>query len=173
MKVDIDTIKKLKDMTGIGIMDAKKYLVEASGDFDKALTKVKEVRKVKVSKLQDRVAKAGRLESYIHNSRIGVLVEVNCETDFAANSEEFKTLVFEICLQVAGCQPTYVSEEDIPSDKVPTDENKQETVAEICLLNQAWIKDQDKTIADLVTTTAGQLGEKIIVRRFACFELGQ
>ena len=199
MGVSLDEIKKLKELTGVGLTDAKKALVEADGDFDKALKAMREKGLTKAEKRGEREAREGVVESYIHGDRIGVLVELNCETDFVARTEKFRELAHEIALQVAAMRPKWVSENDIPEEEktrkreeliaaAKTDEKnakKPEDIlnkiidgqlnkyfGELVLLDQPYWKDDSKTVGDLVKETAAQLGENVVVRRVARFEIG-
>ena len=192
-----EDIKKLKDLTGVGLTDAREALREADGDFDKALKAMREKGMTKAEKRGDRETREGIIESYIHNNRIGVLVELNCETDFVARTEEFKVLAHEIALQVAGMSPIYVSREAIPAEEL--ERVKTEIVAangdklnnkpaeivdkivqgqidkhfdELVLLNQVYFKDTTKTIGDLIKEAIAKLGENITVRRFVRLEVG-
>lgn len=199
MGVSLDEIKKLKELTGVGLTDAKKALVEAGGDFDKALKAMREKGLTKAEKRGEREAREGIVESYIHGDRIGVLVELNCETDFVARTDKFRELAHEIALQVAAMRPKWVSENDIPEEEkarkrdeliaaAKTDEKnakKPEDIlnkiidgqlnkyfGELVLLDQPYWKDDSKTVGDLVKETAAQLGENVVVRRVARFEIG-
>ena len=199
MGVSLDEIKKLKELTGVGLTDAKKALVEADGDFDKALKAMREKGLTKAEKRGEREAREGIVESYIHGDRIGVLVELNCETDFVARTDNFRELAHEIALQVAAMRPKWVSENDIPEEEktrkreeliaaAKTDEKnakKPEDIlnkiidgqlnkyfGELVLLDQPYWKDDSKTVGDLVKETAAQLGENVVVRRVARFEIG-
>ena len=196
MAVDIDTIKRLKELTGVGLTDAKAALTEAGGDFDKALEAMRKKGMTKAEKRGEREARAGVIGTYVHDNRIGVLVEVNCETDFVARNDKFTDLVKDICLHVAASAPEYVSEEAIPAevrdsmqaeftDKVKA-EGKPENIvpnivdgmikkyfAERCLLNQPFVKNPDVTVGDIVKEANAQLGENIVVRRIARMQLGE
>lgn len=189
-----DLIKELREQTGAGIMDVKDALEEAGGDKDVAVEILRKKGLAKQAKKADRVANEGLVESYIHaGGRIGVLVEVNCETDFVARTDDFKNLVKEIALHIAAANPLYISSEDIPAEVIekekeiykeqagdkPTDvvekmlEGKlQKYLEEVCLLNQPYVKDGDKTIGELLGEATGKMGENIQVRRFARFMLG-
>ncbi|MGI6612350.1 MAG: translation elongation factor Ts [Candidatus Nanosyncoccaceae bacterium] len=196
-KFTAEDIKKLKDLTGVGLTDAREALREANGDFDKALKAMREKGMTKAEKRGDRETRSGIIDSYIHDGRIGVLVEINCETDFVARTEEFKALAHEIALQVAGMNPAYVSREAVPAEEVERvkaeiiaangdklDKKPKEIVDkivqgqvdkhfdELILLNQVYFKDTTKTIEDLVKETIAKLGENITVRRFARMEVG-
>ncbi len=196
-KFTAEDIKKLKDLTGVGLTDAREALREADGDFDKALKAMREKGMTKAEKRGDRETRSGVIDSYIHDGRIGVLVELNCETDFVARTEEFKALAHEIALQVAGMNPAYVSREAVPAEEVERvkaeiiaangdklDKKPAEIVEkivqgqidkhfdELILLNQPYFKDTTKTINDLVKEAIAKLGENITVRRFARMEVG-
>ncbi len=197
MSFTVEDIKKLKDLTGVGLTNARDALKEANGDFDKALEAMRKKGLTKAEKRGDRETRAGVIDSYIHDSRIGVLVEVNCETDFVAKTEEFKALAHEISLQVAAMNPAYVGEANIPAeekDRVKAEllaaEDLKSKPAEIAekmvegrmnkyfaektLLKQVYIKDESgkKTIEDLVKDHIAKLGENITVKRFSRIELG-
>lgn len=194
--IDIDTIKRLKDLTGVGLTDAKTALVEAGGDFDKALEEMRKKGLTKADKRGEREARAGVIGNYNHDNRIGVLVEVNCETDFVARNEIFTNFVKDIAMHIAASAPQYVSVEDIPesdkdsvkvefSDKAKADgkpENMLEQIvegmlkkhfAERCLMDQPFIKNPDQTVGDYVKEHIAKLGENIVVRRFSRLALGE
>lgn len=193
MSVSIDDIRKLKELSGIGLTDAKAALVEAKGDFDKALAELRKKGVTKAEKKGDREARQGLIDGYIHNGRIGVLVEVNCETEFVARTDNFKSFVHEIALQVASMSPQYVSEEDIPADELkrvqdeamervitkPADIAKKivegqvkKYFAEKVLLEQVFIKNEKQTVADFVKENISKTGENLIIRQFKRIELG-
>lgn len=194
-EVTIEEIKRLKDLTGVGLTDAKQALVEAGGDFDKALAEMRKKGLTKAEKRGEREASAGLVHSYDHGGRIGALVEVNCETDFVAKTDEFMALVHDIAMHVAAANPVYVSADNIPAadrdakaaefaEKVKAEGKPENMVpqivegmlkkyfAELCLLDQPFIKNPDQTVGDLVKDHIAKLGENIVVRRFARFELG-
>ncbi|HOA54626.1 MAG: translation elongation factor Ts [Clostridiaceae bacterium] len=195
--ITAEMVKQLRERTGSGMMDCKKALTEADGNIDKAIEILRERGLAAAAKKAGRVAAEGLVDAYIHgNGRIGVLVEVNIETDFAAANEEFKQLVRDIAMQVAAARPEYVSREDVPAEVIEKEmnilkaqarnEGKPEKVIEkmvegrmekfykeVCLLEQPWIKDPDKTIKQLVTEKIATIGENINVRRFARFERGE
>ena len=162
----MDAIKRLREETGAGVMDCKRALEDASGDVEKARSLLRERGIERAEKRSGREATQGLVHSYVHGGRIGVLVEVNCETDFVARTEDFKHLVHEIALQVASSNPTYVSREDIP-------DASSDTPKQSVLLEQEYIRDGRRTIRDLVQETIAKTGENIRVRRFVRFELGQ
>ena len=199
MSVSLDEIKKLKELTGVGLTDAKKALVEAGGDFDKALEAMRKKGLTKGEKRGEREAREGLIESYVHGNRIGVIVELNCETDFVARTDNFKSLAHELAMQIAAMRPKWVSQDDIPeaertrkreelvaSAKAdPKNANKPAEIldkiidgqlnkyfSELVLLDQTYWKDDSKTIGTLVKEEMAKLGENIVVRRFARLELG-
>ena len=194
-------VAKLRERTGAGMMDCKKALTETKGDLDKAIDYLREKGIASAAKKAGRIAAEGIVDSYIHmKGKIGVLVEVNCETDFVAKSDDFRTLVHEIALQIAAAKPLYVNKEEVPADviakekeillaQIKNDEkNKNKPAAilekmiegrigkyytENCLLDQEYIKDQTMTITQLITNAVAKIGEKISVRRFARYEMGE
>lgn len=194
--VSIEEIKRLRQLTGVGITDAKQALVEADGDFDKALAAMRKKGLTKAEKRAEREARAGLIGSYVHDGRIGVLVEVNCETDFVAKTDEFKQLVNDLCLHVAASAPAYISAEDIPaedkkkveaefSDKAKDEGKPDDMVAKIvsgqlskhfaekCLIDQPFVKNPDQTVNDYIKEHVAKLGENIVVRRFTRMVLGE
>lgn len=195
MGVSVDDIKKLRELTGVGLTDAKQALVEADGDFDKALEAMRKKGLTKAEKKGDREAREGLIESYVHSGRIGVIVEVNCETDFVARLDDFKTLAHEIAMQIAAMNPTYASEADIPTEEMervktellnsealkdkPADMQEKivegqlkKHFAEQVLLDQAYILDDSKTVEQHIKEAIAKLGENIVVRQFRRIELG-
>ena len=196
MSVNIEEIKRLKNLTGVGLTDAKAALTEADGDFDKALEAMRKKGMTKAEKRGEREAREGMIGSYIHDNRIGVLVEVNCETDFVAKNEKFTELVKDVAMHVAASAPEFVSDDDVPVEirDAKTKEFTEKSVAEgkpadmvekivvgqvnkyfaeRCLLNQPFIKNPDQTVGDLVKEANAQLGENIVVRRFSRMQLGE
>jgi elongation factor Ts len=195
MGVTIDDIKKLKELTGVGLTDAKMALVEADGDFDKALEAMRKKGLTKAEKKGDRETREGLIDSYVHSSRIGVIVEVNCETDFVARLPEFKELAHQIAMQIAAMNPTYVAEEDIPADeyarvkqelldseglKNKPEEMREKIVEgqlkkhfqEQVLMSQAYILDDSMTVEDRIKEQIAKSGENIRVSQFKRIELG-
>jgi elongation factor Ts len=196
MAVSIEEVKRLKDLTGVGLTDAKKALEEAEGDFDKALAEMRKKGLTKAEKRGEREARAGLVGTYNHDGRIGVLVEINCETDFVARNEIFQNLVKDVAMHVAASAPEYVSADDIPAEA--REAKKQELLAsdalkgkpadmadkivegqlkkyfaERCLLDQPFIKNPDQTVGDFVKEHNARLGENILVRRFNRIALGE
>ena len=166
LEVTTQTIKELREQCGAGIMDCRNALIHTEGDMEKALQMLKEKGLLKAQKKAERETSQGVVEAYIHTGgRIGALIELNCETDFVARTDEFKELAHCLVMQVAALSPQYVSEEELPED---TDADPQAA----CLLLQPYIKDPTKTIKDLIIETIAKVGENIKVNRFARFELG-
>ncbi|MBI4436549.1 MAG: elongation factor Ts [Candidatus Omnitrophica bacterium] len=171
----MELIKKLRALTGAGIMDCKRALEEASGNFDKALEHLKKRGDQIAQNKAGRTANQGLVESYVHTGgKIGVLVEVNCETDFVARCDDFKRLARDLAMQIAAASPTYLQREDIPPEVLEGKKgNGLETFCkERCLLEQPFIKDQMLTVRDLLTQVVAKVGENIVVRRFVRFQLG-
>ena len=196
MSLNIEEIKRLKDLTGVGLTDAKAALTEAGGDFDKALAAMRKKGMTKAEKRGEREARAGLVASYVHDDRIGVIVEMNCETDFVARNDKFRELIKDVAMHIAASSPLYVSEENIPVDvreakKVEfTEKAKAEGrpekmldgivtgmlkkyFAELCLLDQPFIKNPDQSVGDFVKVANAQLGENIVVRKFNRIQLGE
>ena len=196
MAIDIDTIKRLRELTGVGITDAKQALVDANGDFDKALEAMRKKGMTKAEKRGEREARAGVIGSYLHDNRIGVLVEINCETDFVARNEKFTEIVKDVAMHIAASSPEFVSVDNVSetaraektaefTDKVKSEGKPEKMVpqivegmlkkhfAERCLLEQPFIKNPDITVGDYVKEGIAKLGENIVVRRFSRMALGE
>jgi elongation factor Ts len=166
LEISTEMIKNLREQSGAGIMDCRDALVDCGGDMEKALGLLKEKGLLKAQKKSERATSQGLVESYIHTAgRIGALVEVNCETDFVARTDEFKSLAHCLAMQVAAMDPQYISEKEIPK-------RKKVIPAEACLMQQPYIKDPTKTINDIITETIAKTGENIRVNRFIRYELG-
>lgn len=195
MAISLDEVKKLKELTGVGLTDAKKALQDADGDFDKALAEMRKKGMTKAEKRGEREATEGLVEAYVHGGRIAAMVEVNCETDFVARTDDFKNLVHDLAMHVAATNPVYVSADQIPAEtrsakeaefaEKVKNEGKPEAIvpkivdgmlakyfAEQCLMDQPFIKNPDETVGDLVKNHIAKLGENIVVRRVVRFELG-
>lgn len=192
-------IMKLKEATGAGVLDCKKALDEVNGDYDKAVALLREKGKAKALKKgnSDRIAAEGVVGSYIHmGGKIGVLVEINCETDFAQKSDQFNQLVKDVAMHIAAANPKYVNSSEVPASvlnqekeilkKQAMEEGKPAAIAEkmmegrikkyyqdFCLMDQPFVKDNSKTIADVVNETIAFVGEKITIRRFVRYEMGE
>ena len=195
MEINANIVRELREKTGAGVMDCKKALAEASGDLDKAIVWLRERGIAQAAKRSGKLASEGSIGSYIHaGGKLGVLVEVNCETDFVAKTPEFQALVKEIAMQIAAANPRCVSREDVPAEVVEQERqiyatqsaDKPEPVVkkivdgklekfyrDICLNEQAWVRDPNRTINDLLGEYVAKLGEKIEIRRFVRFQLGE
>lgn len=190
--ISIELIKKLKELSGVGLADAKQALVEAKGDFDKALDAMRKKGMTKAEKRGDRETREGIIETYVHDGRLGAIVEVNCETSFVAKTEEFKDLAHKLAMQIASMNPAYVSLEDIPADVMNKKkkefeadftgpENMKDQIIEgkikkafsdKVLLEQPYILDDSKTVAAFIKEAIAKTGENITVRQFKRLELG-
>lgn len=190
-------VMKLREMTGVGMMDCKKALIETKGNMDEAVKYLREKGMATAAKKSGRIAAEGVVGSYIHmGGKIGVLLEVNCETDFVAMSEQFNTLVHNLCMQIAAAKPLVVSVEDLPNENIEKEkeilyaqarnEGKPEAViqkmvegrikkyyTEACLLEQPYVKNPDITVTQFINETVAAIGEKISVRRFVRYEMGE
>jgi elongation factor Ts len=194
--ISADMVKDLREKTGAGMMECKKALTESNGDFEKALTVLRQKGLASASKKAGRTASEGLVGSYIHMDRIGVLIEMNCETDFVARTDDFRNLLKDIAMHVAAANPTYVSREDVPQSVVESEreiyrsqvtgkppqvvekivEGKLDKFfSETCLLEQIFIKDaeQKQKVKDLVVEKIAKLGENILVKRFVRFQVGE
>jgi elongation factor Ts len=166
LEITTQMIKELREQSGAGIMDCRGALVGCEGDMEKALAVLKEKGLLKAQKKSERTTSAGLVEAYIHTAgRIGAMVELNCETDFVARTDEFKELAHCLAMQVAALGPKYVSEDEVPEDADVVPE-------EACLLLQPYIKDPTKIVKDIIVETIAKVGENIRVRRFSRYELG-
>lgn len=196
MAVTAAMVKEIREITGAGMLDCKKALVETEGNVEKAVEYLRKKGLSKAAKKAGRVAAEGLVESYIHGGRIGVIVEINSETDFVAKNEEFKQFAKDIAMQIAAQNPKFVSREDVSADDIAKEkdilreqalnEGKPEKIVEkmvegriekyykeVCLLEQSFIKDSDVVIKDLLTQKIAKLGENIVIRRFVRFEVGE
>jgi elongation factor Ts len=197
MAITAEDVKSLRESTGAGMMDCKKALNETNGNLEEAVKWLRERGITKAAKRGGRVAAEGAVGSYIHmGGKIGVLVEVNCETDFVGKGEIFQQFVKDVCLQIASASPQWVRPEEVPADAVAAEkqvyagqakeEGKPEAMwdkigegrlkkwySEVCLLNQKFVKDPDRTIEQLATEVSGRTGEKVEIRRFVRYQLGE
>jgi len=196
MQVTAQMVKDLREKTGLGMMDCKNALVEASGDSDKAIENLRKKGALKAAKREGRATSEGRIGSYIHmTGKIGVLLELNCESDFVAKTDEFAALIKDLCMQVAASSPRWVSPEDVPEDVVAKEKEiymsqareagKPEKMldkiaegklkkfySEVCLLDQSFVKNPDQTVGQLIQEKIAKLGENITVGRFVRMQLG-
>lgn len=197
MAISAQMVKELREKTGLGMMDCKKALQETNGDMDQAVEYLRKKGALKAAKREGRATSEGVISSYIHmNAKIGVMVELNCESDFVAKTDDFAALAKDICMHIAASSPSWVTPEDVPSEIVDKEkeiymtqakeEGKPEKIwekiaegklkkfySENCLVEQPFIKDTDKTIDALLKETIAKLGENINVKRFARFEVGK
>lgn len=193
--ISLEEVKKLKELTGVGLTDAKNALTEADGDFDKALEAMRKKGLTRAEKKGEREAREGLVDSYVHGGRIGVVVEVNCETDFVARTEDFQNLVHDVAMHIAASSPEFASIEEIPAEireakkaefiEKVKNEGKPESMveqiaegmlkkylAEKTLTEQPYIKNPDQTVGEYVKEHIARLGENIVVRQFKRIELG-
>ena len=197
MSISASLVKELRERTGAGMMDCKKALTETGGDMEKAVVYLREKGLAAAAKKAGRIAAEGLIESYIHGvGKLGVLVEVNCETDFVALTDEFKGLARDIAMQIAAAKPEYVSREEVPAEMVEKEkeilraqainEGKPANIADkmvegriekyykdVCLLEQPFVKDTNLTVQQLLTEKIAKIGENISIRRFVRYELGE
>jgi elongation factor Ts len=197
MEISAKLVKDLREKTGLGMMDCKKALQETKGDMDKAIDYLRTKGALKAAKREGRATSEGRIGSYIHtNGKIGVLVELKCESDFVAKTDQFATLNKDLCMQVAASAPRWVSPEDVPAEVVAKEKEIYMTQAkeagkpdkmlekiaegklkkfysEVCLLEQNFVKEPDKTVGNLIKEYIAQLGENISIGRFVRFQLGE
>ncbi len=172
--MSLDDIKKLRDMSSLGINDCKKALAEAKGDFDKALEILRNKGVQTLAKKSSRTASQGRIDSYVHfGGNLGVLVEVNCETDFVARTEVFKAFVKDIAMQVAASSPEYIQKEDVLEETLSAVEDAQGYCKQSCLLEQPFIKDNSISVGDYLRDVVSKTGENVIIKRFVRFALGE
>ncbi|GAB6180674.1 translation elongation factor Ts [Desulfotomaculum defluvii] len=196
-EISASMVKELRERTGAGMMDCKKALTEVAGDMEKAIEYLREKGLAAAAKKAGRIAAEGIIESYIHGGgRIGVLVEINCETDFVAKNEDFRALAKDVAMQIAAAKPEFVRREEVSTEKIEKEkeilraqalnEGKPEKIVEkmvegriekyfkeVCLLEQPFIKDPDKTVQHVINEIVSKIGEKIDVRRFARYEVGE
>lgn len=195
MAVSLEDIKRLKELTGVGLSDAKAALTEVDGDFDKALAAMRKKGLTKAEKKGEREAREGLVDAYVHSGRIGVVVEVNCETDFVARLDDFKNLVHDVAMHIAASNPEFISVDDVTDEvrQAKAAEFKEKVVAEgkptemadkivdgmlskhfgeKALLEQPFIKNPDQTVGEFVREHVAKLGENIVVRQFKRIELG-
>lgn len=195
--IPADQVKRLRELTGAGMMDCKRALEETGGDLERAVEVLRVRGLADAKKREGRVAREGVVDAYIHmNGRLGVLIEVNCETDFVADTKDFRTLSRDIAMHIAASNPRWISREDVPDDVIEgerklyaeqaREQGKPDQIIERivqgkleafykdnCLLDQPFVRDDTKTVGELIGETSAKLGEKVEVRRFARFKLGE
>ena len=197
MEITAEMVKELRQVTSAGVLDCRKALETCEGDFDKAVTHLREKGLATVAKKADRQASDGMIEAYVHpGNRVAVMLELNCETDFVARTDDFKTLAHDLALHIAFAAPQYLVREDVPEEVLESEkatyraqaleEGKPENILDrivegkldkfykqVCIMEQSFVKDEDKTIQDLINDAIAKLGENIVLRRFARYELGE
>jgi len=174
MEISLEDIKELREMTACGVLECKKALEEAKGDLNRAKEILQQKGAELAEKKKDRVARAGRVESYVHlGSQIGVLVEVNCETDFVARGEDLSAFAKDLALQIAASSPRYIKKEDIPADVLVHQPDPETFIKENCLMSQVFIKDPQLTIQDYLNRLIAKIKENILIRRFVRYQVGE
>jgi len=197
LKITAAMVKELRQTTGAGVLDCRQALADSAGDFEVAAVSLREKGLVEVAKRADRQASEGILEAYVHpGSQVAVLLDLNCETDFVARTDDFKTLAHDLALHIAFAAPRYFTREDVPAEVIEgersdyriqaLEEGKPERIVDrivegrlekfyrqVCLMEQSFVKDEDMTIQDLITNEIAKLGENIILRRFVRYEVGE
>ncbi|PTL75359.1 translation elongation factor Ts [Vitiosangium sp. GDMCC 1.1324] len=195
-EVSATMVKELREKTGAGMMDCKKALAESGGDFVKAEEWLRKKGIAKAGSKEGRVAAEGLIGTYVHGGRIGVIVEVNCETDFVARNTDFQDLVKDVAMQVAAASPKYVRREEVPTEQLEKEKEIQRALLkqqgkpeamwdkilvgkvekyyeQVCLVDQLWVKDDKKKVGEMITERAAKIGEKVAVRRFVRYEVGE
>lgn len=195
VQISASMVNDLRQKTGVGLMDCKKALVESEGDIEMAVTALRKKGVATAAKKAGRTASEGLIDQYIHmGGKVGVLIELNCETDFVAKTDDFKALAKDLCLHIAAANPSYLNRDDVPEDLVSKERDIATSQAqgkppqaiqkivegkldkffsETCMVDQPFIKDPGKTINELITEKIAQLGENIVIRKFSRFQLGQ
>ena len=174
MKNSVDAIKELRDMTCSSIAHCKKALEDAKGDIKQAAILLRKQGLEIAVKKQSRAAKEGRIDCYIHHgNKIGVLLEVNCESDFVAKNEEFSKFTKDLAMQIAATSPTYIKKEDVPEEVLQHEKNKEDYYKNNCLLEQVFVKDPSLMIKDCLGSIVAKIGENIVIRRFIRYKIGE
>src|SRR3989338_6040737 len=174
MNVSVDTIKQLRELTSCGVIECRKALEESKGDIKKAKEILQKRGMEMAAKKTTRVAKEGRIESYIHQgSKLGVIVEINCETDFVAQTDDFKRFAKDVAMHIAAAHPKYVKKEDVPADVLKAQDDPDIFVKDTCLVNQLFIKDPTVTIQDLLHSLISKTGENIFISRFIRYKINE
>ena len=174
MKSSVNAIKELRDMTCASVAHCKKALEESKGDIKQAAILLRKQGLEIAAKKQSRAAKEGRVDSYIHHgNKIGVLLEVNCESDFVARNEDFKNFTRDLAMQIAATSPEYIKKEDVPEEVLKHEKNKEDYYKNNCLLEQVFVKDASLMIKDYLGSIVSKLGENIVIRRFTRYKIGE
>jgi len=174
VKSSVNAIKELRDMTCASVAHCKKALEESKGDIKQAAILLRKQGLEIAAKKQSRAAKEGRVDSYIHHgNKIGVLLEVNCESDFVARNEDFKNFTRDLAMQIAATSPEYIKKEDVPEEVLKHEKNKEDYYKNNCLLEQVFVKDASLMIKDYLGSIVSKLGENIVIRRFTRYKIGE
>lgn len=174
MKISVDLIKELRNMTSSSIANCKKALEETKGDIDQAAKFLRKRGLEIAAQKKGRVAKEGRIEAYVHlGNKLGVLLEVDCETDFVAKNSDFAQFTKDVAMQIAACNPSYLAREDVPEDVIKEEHDKEQFYKTHCLLDQVFVKDPSITIKDYLGSLIVKIGENIIIRRFIRYKIGE
>lgn len=173
MAISVELIKELRNLTSASIADCRKALHEAEGNIQKAVELLRKRGLEIAAEKQERAAKEGRVEAYVHTgNKIGVLLEVACETDFVAKSSEFCQFTKDLAMQITACNPKYIKREDVPLDSLEAEKDKEEFFKTYCLMDQVFVKDPSITIKDYLVSLVGKMGENIVIRRFSRYKIG-
>lgn len=174
MKISLDSIKELRKITSASISDCKKVLHESGGDIQKAIELLRKHGLELAAAKQERSVKEGRIEAYVHmGNKIGVLLEVDCETDFVARNSDFSQFTKDVAMQIAACNPTYIKREDVTPEIIDKEKDKEKFYKENCLLEQVFIKDPNITIKDYLGSLIAKIGENIVIRRFVRYKVDE
>ena len=174
MKISLETIKELREMTCASVAHCKKALEETGGDIKKAVILLRKQGLEIAARKQSRAAKEGRVEAYVHHgNKMGVLLEVNCESDFVARNSDFQQFTKDVAMQIAATSPTYIKREEVPADVLEQEKNKEDFIKNNCLLEQPFVKDTSLTMNDYLGTIVAKIGENIVVRRFTRYKIGE
>ncbi len=174
MKVSLESIKELRNITLASIADCRKALQESGGDIQKAVERLRKLGLEIAAKRDNRQAKEGRIEAYVHQgNKIGVLLEVDCETDFAAKNSEFCQFTKDVAMQIAACNPVYIKKEDVPKKIIEKEKDKELFLKNNCLLEQPFVKDLIITVKDYLGSLIAKIGENVVIRRFVRYKIGE
>ena len=174
MKIPVESIKELREMTSASVMDCKKALQESAGDKKKAVEFLRKRGLEIAANKQGRLAKDGRVEAYVHmGNKIGVLLEVDCETDFVARNSDFCQFTKDVAMQIAACKPLYIRKEDVPQEVLAEQKDQELFFKEQCLLAQPFVKDPSLSVGDYLASIVAKIGENILIRRFTRYKIGE
>jgi len=174
MTISLDSIKELRKLSSASISDCRKALNDACGDINKAMELLRKRGLEMAANKQGRIVKEGRIEAYVHTgNKIGVLLEVDCETDFVARNSEFKQFTRDLAMQIAACNPAYINKEDAPGELIEKHKDKAAFLKEHCLLEQPFIKDPSITVKDYLGSMVAKIGESVVIRRFIRYKIGE